>query len=116
MEFFHKTNIDFIGFRYKAFIISGVIIVAGLVSMIAKGGYKLSVEFKGGTLVQVKFDEPVAIADVRSSMTRAGYANAEIQQYGEAGNEYIIKIGERERDRSTPPSISSRGSTRSLPG
>ena len=93
MEFFHKTNIDFIGFRYKAFIISGLIIVAGLVSMIAKGGYKLSVEFKGGTLVQVKFDEAVPIADVRTSMTRAGYTTAEIQQYGEAGDEYIIKVG-----------------------
>ena len=93
MEFFHKTNIDFIGFRYKAFIISGLIIVAGLVSMIAKGGYKLSVEFKGGTLVQVKFDEAVPIADVRTSMTRAGYTTAEIQQYGEGGDEYIIKVG-----------------------
>jgi len=93
MEFFHKTNIDFIGFRYKAFIISGLIIVAGLVSAIAKGGYKLSVEFEGGTLVQVKFDQAEPIADVRESMARAGYANAEIQQYGEAGDEYIIKIG-----------------------
>jgi preprotein translocase subunit SecF len=93
MEFFHKTNIDFIGFRYKAFIISGLIILAGLVSMIAKGGYKLSVEFKGGTLVQVKFDQPVTIAQIRSSMTRAGYTTAEIQQYGEAGDEYIVKIG-----------------------
>ncbi len=93
MEFFHKTNIDFLGFRYKAFIISGLIIVAGLVSAIAKGGYKLSVEFEGGTLVQVKFEQPEPIADVRESMARAGYANAEIQQYGEAGDEYIIKIG-----------------------
>ena len=93
MEFFHKTNIDFIGFRYKAFIISGLIIVAGLISVIAKGGYKLSVEFKGGTLVQVKFDEAVPIADVRNSMGRAGYASAEIQQYGENGDEYIIKVG-----------------------
>jgi preprotein translocase subunit SecF len=93
MEFFHKTNIDFIGFRNKAFLISGLIIVAGLISMIAKGGYKLSVEFKGGTLVQVQFDERVPIGDVRASMTRAGYTTAEIQQYGEAGDEYIIKVG-----------------------
>jgi len=93
MEFFHKTNIDFIGFRYKAFIISGLIIVAGLVSAIAKGGYKLSVEFEGGTLVQVKFDQAVPIADVRTSMGRAGHETAEIQQYGENGDEYIIKIG-----------------------
>ena len=93
MEFFHKTNIDFIGFRYKAIIISWAIIIIGLVSMIAKHGYKLSVEFKGGTLVQVKFDQKVPIADIRSSMQRAGYAAAEIQQYGVGGDEYIIKVG-----------------------
>ena len=92
MEFFHKTNIDFIGFRYKAFIISGVIILAGLISMIAKGGYKLSVEFKGGMLVQTRFDQPIAIAELRASMARAGYGNAEIQQFGNEGNEYIIKL------------------------
>ena len=93
MEFFHKTNINFIGFRYKAIIISYVIIIAGLISVIAKHGYKLSVEFKGGTLVQVKFDQKVPIADIRSSMQRAGYASAEIQQYGVGGDEYIVKIG-----------------------
>jgi preprotein translocase subunit SecF len=93
MEFFHKTNIDFIGFRYKAIIISWVIITIGLISVIAKHGYKLSVEFKGGTLVQVKFDEKVPISDIRASMQRAGYAAAEIQQYGTGGDEYIIKVG-----------------------
>ena len=92
MEFFQKTNFDFIGFRYRAFIISGVIILAGIVSLIAKGGPKFSIEFRGGTLIQVQFDQPVGIADVRSSVGEAGYAGAEIQQYGEAGNEYIIKI------------------------
>ncbi len=92
MEFFHKTNIDFIGFRYKAFIISGAIILAGLISMIIKGGPRLSVEFKGGILVQTRFDQPVAIAELRASMTRAGHGNAEIQQFGNEGNEYIIKL------------------------
>ena len=93
MEFFHKTNINFIGFRYKAFLISGIVIVAGLISLAIKGGPKLGVDFKGGTLVQVRFDQEVPIADVRASIDKAGYANAEIQQYGSA-QEYIIRIEE----------------------
>jgi len=91
MEFFHKTNIDFVGFRYKCFLISGIIIVAGLISLIAKGGPKLGVDFKGGTLVQVRFDQEVPIEEVRASMVKAGFAKAEIQLYGTA-QEYIIKL------------------------
>jgi preprotein translocase subunit SecF len=91
MRFFEKTNIDFVGFRYKAFIISGIIIAVGLVSMIAKGGLKLGVDFVGGTIVQVRFDEPVPIASMRAVMTRAGYARAEIQEFGE-DNEFILRI------------------------
>ncbi len=91
MRFFQKTNIDFVGFRYKAFILSAVVIAAGLVSMIAKGGLKLGVDFVGGTIIQMRFDEPVPIADMREVMTRAGYAKAEIQEFGD-DNEFIIRI------------------------
>lgn len=91
MRFFEKTNIDFVGFRYKAFIISGIVIVAGLVSMIAKGGLKLGVDFVGGTIVQVRFDEPVPIAGLRAVMTSVGYPRAEIQEFGE-DNEFILRI------------------------
>ncbi len=91
MEFFHKTNIDFVGFRYKCFLISGTIIVAGLISLAIKGGPKLGVDFKGGTLVQVRFDQEVPIGDVRTSMDKAGYGKAEIVTYG-SSQEYIIKL------------------------
>lgn len=91
MEFFHKTNIDFVGFRYKCFLISGTIIVAGLISLAIKGGPKLGVDFKGGTLIQVRFDQEVPIGDVRASMAKAGYNKAEIVTYGSA-QEYIIKL------------------------
>lgn len=92
MQFFGKTNIDFVGFRYKASILSGIVIIAGLVSMIAKGGLKLGVDFTGGTIIQVRFDEPVPIGDVRTSMAKLGYTKAEIQEFGEK-NEFLIRIG-----------------------
>jgi preprotein translocase subunit SecF len=91
MEFFHKTNINFIGFRNKAFVISAVVIVAGLVSLVIKGGPKLGVDFMGGTLVQVRFDREVPISEVRASMANIGFGKAEIQQYG-SPQEYIIRL------------------------
>jgi preprotein translocase SecF subunit len=90
MQFFGETHIHFAGFRYKAFILSAAVIVAGLVSLAIRGGPDLSIDFEGGTLVQVRFDEPVPIGDLRETVKDAGY-DGEIQEFG-ARNEYLITI------------------------
>lgn len=90
MQFFGETHINFSGFRYKAFILSAVVIVAGLVSLAIKGGPDLSIDFEGGTLVQVRFDQPVPIGDLRQVVADDGY-DGEIQEFG-AQNEYLITI------------------------
>jgi preprotein translocase subunit SecF len=91
MKFFGETHIHFAGHRYKAFIISAVVIVAGLVSLLIKGGPNLSIDFEGGTLVQVRFDQPVPIGELRETVAEAGYEGGEIQEFG-APNEYLITI------------------------
>ncbi len=91
MKFFGETQINFVGFRNKAFILSAVVIVAGLVSLAIKGGPDLSIDFEGGTLVQVRFDEPVPIGDLRATVEDAGYDGGDIQEFG-AHNEYLITI------------------------
>ena len=90
MKFFGETHINFSGFRYKAFLLSAVVIVAGLVSLAIKGGPDLSIDFEGGTLVQVRFDQPVSIGDLRQVVADDGY-DGEIQEFG-AHNEYLITI------------------------
>ena len=91
MKFFGETHIHFAEHRYKAFILSAVVIVAGLVSLAIKGGPDLSIDFEGGTLVQVRFDEPVPIGELRETVEAAGYDDGEIQEFG-AENEYLITI------------------------
>lgn len=91
MKFFGETHINFVGFRNKAFILSAVVIVAGLVSLAIKGGPDLSIDFEGGTLVQVRFDQPVPIGDLRATVEDAGYDGGDIQEFG-APNEYLITI------------------------
>jgi preprotein translocase subunit SecF len=91
MQFFGETHLNFVGTRKTAFIISILLILAGLVSLAIKGGPDLSIDFEGGTLVQVRFGEPVAIEQLRTVVADAGYGRAQIQAFGQR-NEYLIKV------------------------
>ncbi|MBN1885502.1 MAG: protein translocase subunit SecF [Candidatus Krumholzibacteriota bacterium] len=91
MKFFGETHINFASFRNRAFIISGVLIVAGLVSLAIKGGPDLSIDFMGGTLVQVSFKEAVPVGEVRDVVERAGFEGSHIQNFG-GPNDYLITI------------------------
>ncbi|UCF04197.1 MAG: protein translocase subunit SecF [bacterium] len=97
MKFFGETHFNFTGSRNRAFVISVVLIVAGLVSLAIRGGPNLSIDFEGGTLIQVLFDRPIQINELRDVVIEAGYGGAEIQRYGQSDQskseyEYLIKI------------------------
>ena len=66
MRIIKKTNIDFLGKTNITTILSMFLIAAGIVSMVLNGGPKLSIDFKGGTLVAVNYTEPVNIEKIRS--------------------------------------------------
>ncbi len=91
MQFFGVTHINFVDFRNKAFVISLAVILAGLVSLAIKGGPDLSIDFEGGTLIQMHFDQAVPVAELRTVIENAGYENGEIQEFGEP-NEYLITV------------------------
>lgn len=91
MQFFGETHIDFIG-RRKIFIgLSLVLLVAGAASLIMKGGPKLGIDFKGGTLVYVKFSEPPNVDQVRQALTSRGLEVATLQPF-EDGSELKIDL------------------------
>jgi preprotein translocase SecF subunit len=90
MRFFGKTQIDFVERRRKAFLLSGLIIAAGLISLALKGGPDLSIDFEGGVLLQLKFQNTVTTTMVRSALDRAGYGSSEIQLFA-TGNEVLIR-------------------------
>ncbi len=78
-----KTHIDFIGMRKVAFVVSGVGCLLGLIGFvaIAIGRANLGIDFVGGAAVQVEFERPVALADVRQAIDGAGLAGAEPQSF-----------------------------------
>ena len=96
-EITKKTNIDFIGLRNKAFILSFVLVVLGLFGfiMVSIGKANLSVDFTGGTSVQVRFTQPIGIGDLRAALTQGGIEDVQIQQVtgGQTAgqNDFIIK-------------------------
>ncbi len=76
-----------------AVFVSGVLILAGIGSMITKGGPKLSIDFKGGTLVAVNYTEAMDINVVRSSLSSVvidgqsfDFSQAEIKHFGDESN------------------------------
>ena len=91
MQFVNKTNIDFVGRRGIALVLSSVLILVGLISLAMHGGPKYSIDFTGGSLVQVQFVEPVSADEVRGVLTEIGFQDAEIVQFGGA-NEMLVRV------------------------
>ncbi len=84
-------NINFVRLRYKAFMLSGAIIFLGLVTLFARGGLKMGVDFAGGTLIQAKFNKPTNPDQIRNAL-QGTVSHAFIQQIGAGGdNEYLIR-------------------------
>ena len=92
MELFKLTDIDFLGRRKHFLILSAVLIVAGAASMVAKGGLKMGIDFKGGTLVYVKFAEAPDVDKIRSALTERGLQVAALQPFTEMGESHELKI------------------------
>jgi preprotein translocase subunit SecF len=91
MQFFTNANVNFVGVRRRAMLASAIVIVAGLVSIALHRGFKMSIDFAGGALVEIGLETPVPVADIRAVVTAAGYEGAEITRFGEAGD-YLIKV------------------------
>ncbi|OGS06364.1 MAG: protein-export membrane protein SecF [Elusimicrobia bacterium RIFOXYA12_FULL_51_18] len=70
MNLIKKTNIDFISKRYIFFAVSSLALAAGIVSVAVKGT-NMGLDFTGGTMLQVKFVNPITIAEVRQAVKAA---------------------------------------------
>ncbi|MGA8835054.1 MAG: protein translocase subunit SecF, partial [Candidatus Sulfotelmatobacter sp.] len=90
MEFFRNTNIDFLGKKWYFLAFSLVFSVAGICSMLFWHGIPYGVDFRGGTLVYVKFSHTPNDNALRAAMDRAGLHNAKIQRYDQPSNNEVL--------------------------
>jgi SecD/SecF fusion protein len=85
---FQKINLDFIGKRMTFYVISGIVVVAGLVSLSIKG-LNYGVDFKGGRTYVVQFEKPVSTSDLRNNLESPFGTAPEVKTYG-FNNKYQI--------------------------
>ena len=88
-RFFANANYDFIRLRRYAYGVTAAFLLPGLLYLLI-AGLNYSIEFTGGTLVQIESKKPVDVASLRTGLDREGVHGAEIQNYGTA-NEYVIR-------------------------
>ncbi len=90
LQIFTHANYDFVGKRRIAYAISIAFTLLGLAHIAYKGGLAAGIDFSGGTLIQVRFDQPVTVDQIRSALDRVKLGNAIIQRFGDP-REYLIR-------------------------
>lgn len=94
MEFFKKqTNIDFLGLRKWTAILSIVLCLGSVISLIVHG-LNWGLDFTGGTQIQLAFNKPVEITEVRMQLEQAGFNEAVVQSYG-TSEDVLINLAPR---------------------
>ncbi len=93
-----ETNINFIGQRRKAFLVSGLLILLGLFAfaMVMLNKANMGIDFAGGTMLQGNFENPINVADLRNAVTGGGFPEASIQKLERHNvpNSYMIRVKE----------------------
>ena len=89
LRLFSNAKYDFIGLRAYAYGVTALILIPGLLFLLLKG-LNYSIEFTGGTLLQIQSKKTVDVAHLREGLDREGIHGAEIQNFG-AENEYVIR-------------------------
>lgn len=90
------TKIDFMGKRKIALFLSGLFVLISLISL-ATQGLRLGVDFTGGTLLEVGFEEAVELSDLRTLLQEKGFGDATVQRFGTT-KDVLIRLAPKEGD------------------
>jgi len=91
IELFRNPNYDFIGKRKWAYIISIAFTLISLGTLAVRGGLRYDLDFTGGTLIQVRFEQVPTVAKIRASLATIQLGESIIQEFGD-NREYIIRL------------------------
>jgi preprotein translocase subunit SecF len=90
MELFHEPKIDWMGIKWYFISLSLALALIGILSMVLHRGLVYGIDFRGGTMVNVKFSQAPNNDAIRGQLDRAGLRNATIQQYGPVSDHALI--------------------------
>ena len=101
VELFKEIKVDWLGKRKLFLAISGSIMLIGMISLVMKGGFRYGVDFKGGTVVTVRFSEKPQVDQLRTLLRDNGAADSQIQELRSGQNDILIEFqGAKEEDAS----------------
>jgi preprotein translocase subunit SecF len=99
MEFFKQVDLDWMGKAKYFFGLSGLLLLAGIISIASHGGLFYGIDFKGGTVVDVRFAGPPPIDTLRNGLAAQGIGNSTIVPVSDLttanGNEVLINLEEK---------------------
>lgn len=89
MEFFRDSKINFVGGMNVAFTFSMILVAVTVISLFIHGGPRLSIDFTGGSVLQVKIDPAPEVGTIRQVLEDQGYAGIQVTAFGGA-DEFLI--------------------------
>jgi preprotein translocase subunit SecF len=96
MRLFHSVNVDWIGKKWIYIGVSGSLFILSLFLLMGKG-LRYGIDFRGGTMVYVKFKNPPQMDAIRSALRQKNLGESTIQQFGQASeNEVIISLEKKD--------------------
>ena len=102
MELFRGVDVDWLGKKWYFLAFSLVFSVSGVLSILFWHGIKLGIDFRGGTLVYVQFEQAPNLDRIREAMDRAGIHDSRIQAYGTADQKQVaISLAQKETQESS---------------
>lgn len=99
IELIKNPRIDFLGKKYIAFALSGILSILGIVAIvqISRGHANLGIDFAGGTAIQLKFEKSIALHNVRLALEKAGLKDFDLQDLP-TENKILIRMKKSEEE------------------
>ncbi|KXX64159.1 protein translocase subunit SecF [Marichromatium gracile] len=99
-------NIDFMGMRRAAAIVSGAVLVIALLSMLLRG-FDFGLDFTGGTVIEVGYETPTELAEVTGALEAGGFVGATVQHFG-SRQDVLIRLAPGSDDEGASAQLSDR--------
>jgi preprotein translocase subunit SecF len=98
IELIKNPHIDFLGKKYIAFVLSGILVTIGIIAIvnIARGHANLGIDFAGGTEIQLKFEKPLPLRDIRHALENGGLKDFDLQELP-TENKILIRVKSTEQ-------------------
>ncbi len=90
MELFRETKIDFLGKKWYFLTLTMVLFVVGMIALAIHHGPKMGIDFTGGAVVDVKFDQAAPISKIRQALDASGMTQGVIQPVGGSGSDEVL--------------------------